>query len=354
MTTSIQEKYNIEDKNCFDFLRVIFCLIIILSHLYELSQCEKLKFLSFFFNIGIFGLQAFFIISGFLVAKSYQRTSTLKKYFIKRAKRLFPAYIFLLLVTVVGLSFFTKYNLVDYFTNTEVYKYLAWNAIFLNFMHPCLPGIFENNLLCAVNGSLWTLKVEESFYIFLPFIFYLIQKTKKAATIIILIYFLSLLYWYVMDDLFNQPLLAKQMPGYLSFFAVGIFLNLNLKWVLKFKKILFFGAMISLLLTYFFYFQINVLFPAALGLLIIIVAYSFPFFNNFGKHGDFTYGLYIYHFPIIQLFSQYDLFNRYNAVAMGTVVIIITFLFAAFSWFFIERGFLDRYKKRTKLIPAEC
>nr|WP_315240880.1 acyltransferase [uncultured Flavobacterium sp.] len=350
MATSVEEQYNFEDKNCFDFLRVIFCAIIILSHLYELSECASLSFLSFFYDKGILGLQAFFIISGFLVAKSYQRTSTLKKYFIKRAKRLFPAYIFLLLLTVIGMSIFSKYGFFDYFTNTDIYKYFVWNIMFLNFMHPCLPGIFENNLLCAVNGALWTLKVEESFYIFLPFIFYLIRKTKKATVVIMIIYFLSLLYWYVMDEIFDKPLLAKQMPGYLVFFSVGIFLNLNLKYVLKHSKQLFLMAIISLLLTYFFRFQINFLYPASFGLLIIIIAYNFPLFNGFGKYGDFTYGLYIYHFPIIQLFRQYDLFNKYNAIVMAIVVVLITLFFAVFSWVFVEKRFLDRFKSNNKKI----
>lgn len=350
MIVSVSKQYDLEDKNCFDFLRVVFCLIIILSHLYELSQSEKLKFLSFFYEIGILGLQAFFIISGFLVAKSYRRTSTLKKYFVKRAKRLFPAYLFLLLVTVVSISFFSRLSFLDYFTNTDVYKYLVWNAVFLNFMHPCLPGVFENNILCAVNGSLWTLKVEESFYIVLPIIFYLIRKTKKASAILLIIYFSSLLYWYIMDDIFDKPLLAKQMPGYLAFFAVGIFLNLNLTYVLKYSKKLFIMAIISLLLTYFFRFQINILYPASFGLIIIVIAYNFHFFNAFGKYGDYTYGLYIYHFPIIQLFKEYDLFEKYDPIMMVLAVILITLSFAMFSWFFIEKRFLDRFKNSNRKI----
>jgi peptidoglycan/LPS O-acetylase OafA/YrhL len=77
----------------------------------------------------------------------------------------------------------------------------------------------------------------------------------------------------------------------------------------------------------FFRFQIDVFYPAALGLLVIIAAYSLPFLNNFGKYGDFTYGLYIYHFPIIQLFRQYDLFEKYNPILMAIAVILITLFF---------------------------
>jgi peptidoglycan/LPS O-acetylase OafA/YrhL len=81
---------------------------------------------------------------------------------------------------------------------------------------------------------------------------------------------------------------------------------------------------------------------------VIIAAYSLPFLNNFGKYGDFTYGLYIYHFPIIQLFRQYDLFEKYNPLLMAICVILITLFFAVFSWFFIEKRFLDRYKSKNK------
>ncbi|WP_394335922.1 acyltransferase family protein [Flavobacterium hydrophilum] len=252
-------------------------------------------------------------------------------------------------------AMFSTYSFSEYFTNVNVYQYLGWNLIFLNFMHPCLPGLFENNLICAVNGSLWTLKVEESFYIVLPFIFYIIKKTKKTFVVLIIIYLLSLLYWFITDDVLNQPLLAKQMPGYLAYFSVGIFLNLNLDYVLKNRVKLFFTAIISLLITVFFHFQINVFYPAAFGLLIIILAYSIPLLNNFGKYGDFTYGLYIYHFPIIQLFRQYDLFNKYNAIIMGGAVVLLTLVFAIFSWFVVEKRFLDRYRNsNTKKVAIHA
>ena len=102
-------------------------------------------------------------------------------------------------------------------------------------------------------------------------------------------------------------------------------------------------------------FQIDVFYPAAFGSIIIILAYNLPILNNFGKYGDFTYGLYIYHFPIIQLFRQYNLFERYNPILMAFFVILITLLFAIFSWFFIEKRFLDRLKtNNTFQISTVC
>ncbi len=342
------------NKNCFDFLRFFFATNILLAHLCELSQNKSLEFLSNFSDSNI-AVQGFFIISGFLVAKSYTNTPSLKEYFIKRAKRILPAYLVVLLFSATTLAFFSKYNFLEYFTDLNVYKYLGWNSFFLNFMHPCLPGLFENNLMCAVNGALWTLKVEEGFYIVLPFIFYVIKKSKKPLLILGSLYVLSLLYWFVMDFYLNQPLLAKQLPGYLAYFATGIFLFLNFDFVLQNINKFLFMSVLLLVISHFSHFQIDVFYPAAFGAIVIIAAYTLPFLNNFGKYGDFTYGLYIYHFPIIQLFRQYDLFEKYNPILMAFLVISITFFFAVFSWFFIEKRFLDRFKKNdVKQTLAVC
>ena len=342
------------NKNCFDFLRFFFAANILLAHLCELSQNKSLEFLSNFSNSSI-AVQGFFIISGFLVAKSYTNTPSLKRYFIKRAKRILPAYLVVILFSVVTLSFFSSYNFLEYFTDINVYKYLGWNSIFLNFMHPCLPGLFENNLMCAVNGALWTLKVEEGFYIILPFVFYAINKLKKPFLILASLYVLSLLYWFMMDFYLNQPLLAKQLPGYLAYFVTGILLFLNFDFVLHNKKLLFASAILILIFSNFLDFQIDVFYPAAFGTIVIIAAYNLPFLNNFGKYGDFTYGLYIYHFPIIQLFRQYDLFEKYNPILTAFFVILITLFFAVLSWFLIEKRFLDRFKKNAaKPILALC
>lgn len=343
-----------DNKNCFDFLRFFFAANILLAHLSELSQNKDLLFLSIlsYPNIAVKG---FFVISGFLVTKSYVNTPSLTQYYIKRAKRILPAYVLVILLSVLILFIFSSYDFIAYFSNTNTYKYLGWNLIFMNFIHPCLPGLFSNNLICSVNGALWTLKVEEGFYIILPFIFYTIKKVKKLFLILVSIYILSVAYWIVVNYYFSNPVLARQLPGYMSYFVIGIFIFLNLESVMKYKKMILPFSILVSVGYYFFSFITIALYPAAFGCIIIIAAYNLPFFNNFGKYGDFTYGLYIYHFPVIQVFRQYDLFEKYNAIIMAIAVIIVTFLFAAFSWFFIERRFLDRFKKRDiKLITLEC
>ena len=342
-----------DNKNCFDFLRFFFAGNVLLSHLCELSQNKDLFFLSNVFN-AIIGIKGFFIISGFLVAKSYVNTPSLKEYFVKRARRILPAYIIVVLFTGVFLAIFSNYNFLEYFSDTGVYKYLGWNLIFLNFMHTCLPGLFENNLLCAVNGALWTLKVEIGFYIILPVIFYGIRKLKKTFLILGGLYILSLLYWFIMIYYFNKPVLAKQLPGYLSYFVTGVFLFLNFDLIMKYKTMIVVFSTFYLISYYLLSFQTNIFYPAAFGCMVIIAAYNVRFLNNFGKYGDFTYGLYIYHFPIIQLFRQYNLFEKYNPFVMVIAVTLVTLVFAILSWFLIERRFLVRINDNQKQFPAEC
>lgn len=129
------------------------------------------------------------------------------------------------------------------------------------------------------------------------------------------------------------------------------FLNFNL--IMKNKKTLLFLSVLLLISCCFSNLPIGFLYPAAFGIIVIVSAYNLPLFNNFGKFGDFTYGLYIYHFPIIQLFRQYNLFEKYNPIIMAIAVILITLFFAMFSWFLIEKRFLDRFKNSNrKLTPT--
>ena len=127
---------------------------------------------------------------------------------------------------------------------------------------------------------------------------------------------------------------------------MGILINLNFELFIKNKTKL---ILISLVVLNFFSFQIDFFYPAAFGILVIGLAFSMPFLNNFGKYGDFTYGIYIFHFPIIQLFRQYNLFEKYNPIGMAFLVLTITFLLALFSWFIIEKRFLNRYKNSNNV-----
>ncbi|CAM3917140.1 MULTISPECIES: acyltransferase family protein [Flavobacterium] len=330
------------NSNSFDFIRFFFAFNVLLAHLKELSQSDDLLFLGHFSNSFI-AVNGFFVISGFLVAKSYTNTPSLRTYFLKRIKRILPAYVFVVLFSIFFFSFFSKFDFFQYFTDPQLFEYLGWNMIFLNFMQPCLPALFDNTIICAVNGSLWTIKVEESFYFFLPLLFFFIKRSNKPILILIIVYIFSILYFYFFKSYLGMPLIAKQLPGVLSYFSTGIFLFLYLKILIRYKiQLLLFSIFVFI---FSIKFSVFFLYPISFGFVVILLAYSLPFFNNFGKYGDFTFGLYICHFPIIQLFKQLNYFEIYNPFYIGFLVVILSLLFSIFSWFVIEKRFLDRYKK---------
>ncbi len=153
-------------KNNFDFIRVLLAFIVFVGHLGYLSASADLEFLKHSpVEVAVF---AFFIVSGFLIARSYERTSTLKKYIMKRLKRILPGYWLVVVLCTVLLSLVSTVSFAEYFSSSQTHKYFLWNSVFMNFMAPNLPGVFGNG---AVNGALWTLKIEMCFYFLVPVLF---------------------------------------------------------------------------------------------------------------------------------------------------------------------------------------
>jgi peptidoglycan/LPS O-acetylase OafA/YrhL len=126
----------------------------------------------------------------------------------------------------------------------------------------------------------------------------------------------------------------------MTYFACGMF-GYYYKSVLlqNIKKLI-----IPAIVIYFVesYFGFCILQPATLAIIIFFVAYNFKFLNNFGKYGDFSYGIYIFHFPLIQLAIFFGLFSLVPPTVVFSILCfgVITVGFA--SWHLIEKRFLHR------------
>ena len=160
------------------------------------------------------------------------------------------------------------------------------------------------------------------------------------------VYVLSIVYSYLLIYHFNRPELAKQLPGSMAYFSVGILVYLNFEVFFKYKNQLLLFLVMLLFFNRFLEFDLFLIYPLVFGIIIISLAYSLTIFKNFGKYGDFTYGLYICHFPIIQITRHFDLYNKYNPYLIGIIVIIIAFVLAILSWNLVEKRFLDRFKEK--------
>ncbi|RTZ50041.1 acyltransferase [Chryseobacterium arthrosphaerae] len=129
-------------KNNFDFIRVLLAFIVFVGHLGALSQSQQLHVLTYSpVEVAVF---SFFIVSGFLIARSYERSSSLKSYAKKRFNRIVPAYLLVVFLCALLLSLVSTLPFSEYFSNTQVYKYLFWNSLFMNFKAPWLPEYSES------------------------------------------------------------------------------------------------------------------------------------------------------------------------------------------------------------------
>lgn len=320
-------------KNNFDFIRVLLAFIVFVGHLGALSDASQLKFLTHSpVEVAVF---SFFIVSGFLIARSYERSSSLKSYVKKRINRIVPAYLLVVFLCTVLLSLVSTLPLSDYFGNVQVYKYYFWNSIFMNFMAPSLPGVFGNQ---AVNGALWTLKIEMCFYFVVPLIFLLFGKNNKYRNIsLIILYFLSLVFLNYFE-MAGRISISKQLPGSLCYFIGGMLGYFYFDQFIKYKNTLFIIAIITVWIDLILH--IKLFSPIMISIIVLYIAYSLKFLNNFGKYGDFTYGIYIFHFPIIRVFATLGLFANYNPFFVSFVCMLVVIGVGIASWHLYEKKFL--------------
>ncbi|MDR0605005.1 MAG: acyltransferase [Bacteroidales bacterium] len=307
------------EKNNFNFLRLLFASMVVIGHCRDLSGFKYPILIIVDTHIAVCG---FFIISGFLITKSCLYTRGLKEYFIKRAKRLLPAYFLVIILAAFVLSLFSSLSFREYFFSLGFCKYIVANLMFMNFLCPSLPGVFNGK---AINGALWTIKIEVAFYIVIPFIILFLKKLdnlKKRNVFLGAVYISAILYRSVclyLKNISNSNIIDKlehQFPGFMQYFAFGIFMLLNYDRIQRHEKKWIVPAIIIFGLHYIT--KTEFLMPVALGLLVIFVSFHFTQLNNIGKHIDFSYGIYVFHFPIIQLLVSIGVFacNKYIGILL--------------------------------------
>lgn len=328
-------------KNNFDLLRLLFAGTVCVVHAYELSGYQQLAWIGKNLSSAV-AVKAFFVLSGFLIFMSYERSSSFSSYFKKRIRRIYPAYFTVIMLCAIGLFTISSKTYSDYFSATWI-KYIGANLSFLNFLQATLPGVFEPNKLSAINGALWTLKIEVMFYLSVPPTVLLMRKFSRLP-VLVLLYFSSIAYAYLFTALANKTgsiaytEIGRQLPGQLSYFISGAFLYYFLS--LFERRIGFFIIAAIIILVGNQFFPLTLLEPFALAVVVIFFG-LYLYLGNFGKYGDFSYGIYILHFPIIQTFLYLGWFHV-NPWYFLLTVISTTTLSAIALWHLVEKKLLFR------------
>jgi len=224
-----------------------------------------------------------------------------------------------------------------------VWRYIAWNLAFLNFMEPNLPGVFVRNPASEINGALWTLKIEVMFYLGLPLLAYCLRAAAGWRWLLIILIYVGAEIWREYlgrmgvssageGTIWSE--LARQLPGQMSFFITGIALFL---WrdVVTWKSLL--PALgLGLLGLSVMYPSAGFLRAAGIGVVAVWWSTAIPQVINLRRLGDLSYGVYIIHFPIIQTAVAIGAFDRFPYVGVMACV-AVTFIGAALMWWMVER-----------------
>lgn len=327
-------------NNNFDSVRVGLAVIVFFSHLWALTENQSFWLLANIFDAN-FAVKGFFAISGYLVTKSYLRSSGLMSYAEKRLRRIYPAYIgAIALCFLIGLTI-TELSAFDFIKSIESIKYLVVNSIFLNFLQPTLPGVFLGNHLQALDGSLWTIKIEVMLYICVPVLVYLFKKFSPLIVAVIAIIF-SISWVVYFDYISNSNYgaeIARQFPGQLSYFTFGAFFAMRPSWLAGLKWIAFLSLLIALISSDPLWKAI--INPIAFSSIVLYLCTTNLKLLNLGRYGDISYGIYLYHFPIIQLCVYGKLFDQNIFIGLA-ISSVFTLLAAYLSWNLLEKPFLKR------------
>jgi peptidoglycan/LPS O-acetylase OafA/YrhL len=318
--------------------------MVVLYHCYDLSGEPALRWVPLVCSAKL-AVEGFFAMSGCLIVASYENSPSFLDYILKRARRILPAYGAALVFTLfIGVAF-TSLHKAAFLESADTWKYALSNVTFLNFIHPTLPGLFTNNpVMGSVNGSLWTIKIEVMFYLFVPLLVFLCHRYGRWQTLVT-VAILSLIYKSTCEHLHHDSL-ALQLPAQLGFFAMGALVYYYYPWFLK-HGISVWAVALSSYAAYLFtdWMLFRVI---SISLLVMSVGLLLPFAKGRIKSGDFSYGVYVLHFPVIQVLVALGIFHAYPLASVVLTTLAVAILSFA-SWHLVEKRFLSQSRTKKQL-----
>ncbi len=350
--------------NNFNLIRFLAAFAVLYSHSYSIVLGMESNAEPFAgrigYTLGGIAVDVFFITSGFLVTASLLRLDSFKAFFRARALRIFPALLpmSILLACILG-PWFTTLSVRDYFSHADVYKFIFKNATILTGWKDKLPGVFENlPLKPAVNGSLWTLPFEMRCYMGVALMWFVAAAFKSDRT--------ARFAW--MIAAFTVSMLAgfwiAHSTGYRhwhTFRLLYMFFSGAMMYVLR-DRIRMQHWIAGLLATSLCVFGVLLpagffwIYPPVVGYLILYCAYvPGGWLRQFNRLGDYSYGIYIYAFPVQQaLVASIPGISVPSLIAMAG---LITLALAMLSWHLVEKRAL-RLKSRgdaggSRLAPEQ-
>ena len=336
-----------------DSLRAISVISVIVFHLDQS-----------FFPRGYLGVDLFFVISGYVITKSILKQYNVGKFsfiefYLKRIKRIFPALLIVLIFSLAASSVI----LLTADSKKFAESLIASLGFVSNFYFWITGGYFfiENELKPLLH--LWSLSVEEQFYLFFPlFLYFIFKLFKKKITYLFWIISISSISFGI--NLFflskgHTDAIFFLFPARIWQFGIGVFFAFLPN--LKIKNLFFDSAylFIAMALIFFnFIFKVNYLPDSTLmcigaALILYKLINEKNILSNIFKIeplifiGIISYSLYLWHWPLISFLKYIHM----DQLPLNYIFFSVSLLFCLsfLSWKFIEQPFLYKYSNKTTL-----
>ena len=295
-------------------------------------------------SLGHLSVITFFVISGYLITQSWNNQPKLMHFTWKRVLRIYPGVISTILFTTFLIGpLVTSLNIKEYLFNINILSVIK-NTIVLS--QGTLPGVFNDNIYpMAVNGSLWTLIPEVYMYL-MTALFGLSGILKKKWPVIILTIMSIILF--NLNILSSTPFesinkIPSERTELFLYYLVGMCYFLY-KDKIKYNYTIFFLLLFTWLILFHTAFTSTVFTSiiAYISLPYIILFCAFTpakYLHRAIKGADYSYGLYIYAFPIQQTIVHFSK-NTVTPVELFIIAYPLTFFIAFLSLNYIEKGAL--------------
>jgi peptidoglycan/LPS O-acetylase OafA/YrhL len=347
-------------RNGLNICRLFLAGLVVLGHTYELTGASDPVLSRFSVTLGEIAVNAFFGISGFLISASWVKRPLLIPFMRNRTRRILPGLWFCLLITA-----FFWFPLIEVLHNGrssisifDSLRYVFANS-FIRLNVTKLGGVFVGLPSDGiVNNSLWSLFPEILCYILVPVVFVFGRRVKvgwvwlPAAVLFLLAIIVDLAGpdSFSLNQVFpgGRAWLIWRYSTQACFFLSGVLLfllknSIHCSWPAF--SVCF--AVFAFAAASGFYHQAA---PFLLPYCVISFCALTPSLGYFDRFGDFSYGLYIYHYPAVQTMLWFGLPAALHPFLFAATSLLIAMPLAVFSWYFVERPFLQ--KRQSSMLPS--
>lgn len=334
-----------ERHNNFNLLRLACAVAVIVSHTFPLTtgitESEPLN--QHGLTLGGYAVIVFFAISGFLITGSFERKPDAIRFAVARARRIYPALVVVLLVSTLLLgAAVTSLPLRSYYRQFGTFEYFASNVTFDTAIKG-LPGVFvDNPHRYTVNGSLWSLPLEVICYCLLYGIGRAGLMTPRRCLIFLLPGLALCSFWRING-------VAGTLPHVLPSFLTGMALYVYRERIPASVPLLIALTAGCLAMRKLTIHEELVRVTIAYGALCFATGSSAAG-RYVAARGDYSYGLYLYGWPVTQAIVFALPWMTVGGVLALTLP--ITAAFACASWHLVERPALRAGIPRAKAEAA--